>query len=76
MTASNLFKRSTLLLCIGLAFGLSACGGGDSTANHAAGELSAEQSIVINNGAEPESLDPHKVSGVPELTCCASCWWG
>ncbi len=66
MTASNLFKRSTLLLCIGLAFGLSACGGGDSTANHAAGELSAEQSIVINNGAEPESLDPHKVSGMPE----------
>lgn len=28
--------------------------------------LAAVQEIVINNGAEPESLDPHKVSGVPE----------
>ncbi len=28
--------------------------------------LAAVQEIVINNGAEPESLDPQKVSGVPE----------
>lgn len=28
--------------------------------------LAATQEITINNGAEPESLDPHKVSGVPE----------
>ncbi|UNU73207.1 ABC transporter substrate-binding protein [Moraxella nasovis] len=29
-------------------------------------KLAANQTITINNGAEPESLDPHKVSGVPE----------
>ncbi len=29
-------------------------------------ELAEVQEITINNGAEPESLDPHKVSGVPE----------
>lgn len=28
--------------------------------------LADTQEIVINNAAEPESLDPHKVSGVPE----------
>lgn len=28
--------------------------------------LSATQEVTVNNGAEPESLDPHKVSGVPE----------
>lgn len=29
-------------------------------------ELAEDQSIVINNTAEPESIDPHKVSAVPE----------
>lgn len=28
--------------------------------------LSEKQEIVINNGAEPQSLDPHKTEGVPE----------
>lgn len=28
--------------------------------------LAEQQSIVINNTAEPESIDPHKVSAVPE----------
>lgn len=28
--------------------------------------LAETQEITINNGTEPESLDPHKVSGVPE----------
>lgn len=28
--------------------------------------LASVQEIVINNGAEPESLDPHKTNGVPE----------
>ncbi len=66
-----------LLLALSLAFGLAACGGGQSsqpTAGSApqagsqtqAGELADKQEVVINNGAEPESLDPHKVSGVPE----------
>ncbi|MBF0784813.1 oligopeptide ABC transporter substrate-binding protein OppA [Muribacter muris] len=29
-------------------------------------KLRAKQEIVINNGAEPASLDPHKVEGIPE----------
>lgn len=29
-------------------------------------KLRAKQEIVINNGAEPTSLDPHKVEGIPE----------
>lgn len=29
-------------------------------------DLAASQEVAINNGANPESLDPHKVSGVPE----------
>lgn len=28
--------------------------------------LAAKQEIVINNGAEPQSFDPHKTEGVPE----------
>lgn len=34
--------------------------------NKAEVALAEEQSIVINNTAEPESIDPHKVSAVPE----------
>lgn len=29
-------------------------------------KLRAKQEITINNGAEPTSLDPHKVEGIPE----------
>lgn len=71
----TVFKPSALLAALGLAFGLAACGGGQQTAETPAagqseaaqaGELAEKQEVVINNGAEPESLDPHKVSGVPE----------
>lgn len=31
-------------------------------------KLADKQEIVINNGSEPTSLDPHKVEGVPEST--------
>lgn len=69
------FMPSALLLALGAA--LVGCGGGDKTATTteankqdaaapAAGDLAEKQEIVINNSAEPESLDPHKVSGVPE----------
>lgn len=64
-----------LLAALGLVFGLAACGGGESkpaapaasgAAAAVSGELAEKQEITVNNGAEPESLDPHKVSGVPE----------
>lgn len=65
------------LLCACLATALFGCGdknqqqnntesakaGEQNTANM---ELADKQEITINNSAEPESLDPHKVSGVPE----------
>lgn len=64
---------SLMLLALSAAFGLAACGGGSDKAAAPAGnavpistELAEKQEIIINNGAEPESLDPHKVSGVPE----------
>lgn len=55
---------------------LAACGGGDGTpggaqraAAQAGGgsgtELAAEQVLHWGNGAEPQSLDPHKSEGVP-----------
>ena len=70
------FMPSALLLALGAA--LVGCGGNDKAATTteankqdaaaapAAGDLAEKQEIVINNAAEPESLDPHKVSGVPE----------
>lgn len=74
MNTSNSVKP--LLLALGLAFGLAACGGGDNKAPAAgasgadaavqSGELAEKQEVVVNNGSEVESLDPHKVSGVPE----------
>lgn len=63
-----------IVLTLSLALGLTACGGGSKdsgsqatqTSTPQSTELAEKQEIVINNGAEPESLDPHKVSGVPE----------
>ena len=71
------FMPSALLVSLSLA--LFGCGGDDSAKKQqpasgepqqspaaASGDLAEKQEITINNGAEPESLDPHKVSGVPE----------
>ncbi|MFC0820024.1 ABC transporter substrate-binding protein [Moraxella marmotae] len=60
---------STLSIAVGLA--LVGCGGSGSTSNDAStvsttGELADTQTIVINNGAEPETLDPQKAKGVGE----------
>lgn len=73
---------TTTAIAVGLSFALTACGGGDKPAkeaekadapaekarNKASGkvELAEVQEITLNNGSEPQSLDPHKVSGVPE----------
>lgn len=40
--------------------------GTSNSANIDPSVLAETQELVINNSAEPESLDPHKVSGVPE----------
>lgn len=66
-------KQPTIrLIALASLLALAACGGGQSeskpqaSAAPASGELAEKQVLVINNSAEPESLDPHKVSGVPE----------
>ncbi|STY93790.1 ABC transporter substrate-binding protein [Moraxella bovis] len=65
------FVPSALLVSLSLA--LFGCGGDKESTQTSAGntsvatgELADTQEVTINNGAEPESLDPHKVSGVPE----------
>ncbi|OOS23373.1 ABC transporter substrate-binding protein [Moraxella pluranimalium] len=76
---NSLMTPSRLALALGFTTVLAACGGDKKaentapTAEPAAAatdaskvELAETQEITINNAAEPESLDPHKVSGVPE----------
>ncbi|MEQ4911260.1 oligopeptide ABC transporter substrate-binding protein OppA [Proteus terrae] len=62
---SNLTKKSALAIAISAIFGLSAL-----TANAAVVpdgvKLAEKQVLVRNNGSEPQSLDPHKIEGVPE----------
>ncbi len=60
-------KLAPLALALSTALLLTACGGDKKAADtQAPTTLAAVQEVTINNGAEPESLDPHKVSGVPE----------
>lgn len=56
---------SALTLSIGLLFGSIALPVQMAQAQEVQ-QLAAKQVVTINNGTEPESLDPHKVSGVPE----------
>ena len=67
-------KVGVLTAALALALGLTACGGsgGEKKADgKAAGGAVAtlpanKTTLVMNNGTEPESLDPGKTSGVPE----------
>ncbi|USZ15298.1 ABC transporter substrate-binding protein [Moraxella sp. FZFQ2102] len=64
MKPSSLSLR--LLGVLGLCM-LSACGTSQTDAPAAVHSKPTDpKALIINNGAEPESLDPHKVSGVPE----------
>ena len=54
--------RALLVLSLSCAVALSACGGGESRVE--AGNR--EQVLHWGNGAEPQELDPHIVTGVPE----------
>lgn len=61
-----------LLVPTSLALAMMMVGCGDKSASNSGSAdidpnvLADKQELVINNSAEPESLDPHKVSGVPE----------
>ena len=67
-------KLGVLSAAVALALGLSACGGsgGEKKADGKAvgGAVAAmpanKTTLVVNNGTEPETLDPAKSSGVPE----------
>ena len=63
MDISNALAKSFLALCVGiLCLALVACGGSDRPA-----DVAAKNGILLmGNGAEPMSLDPHLVTGVPE----------
>lgn len=75
---NSLMTPSRLALALGFTSLLAACGGDKKAENTAPAaesttaaatastDLADTQEITINNAAEPESLDPHKVSGVPE----------
>ena len=56
-------RSLTALLCtLLIACGLVACGGGDTRVS----EGNREQVLHWGNGAEPQELDPHIVTGLPE----------
>ena len=42
----------------------------------ASAAVAAEQVLIFNNGAEPETLDPHKMTGVPEHTLALALFEG
>lgn len=69
-TRKLLTVRSPITLALAAVLGASLIGCSDkevsSTTEIDNTVLAENQSIIINNTAEPESLDPHKVSAVPE----------
>lgn len=61
----NLSRKSALALAISAIFGLSAMGANAAVVPDGV-KLAEKQQLVRNNGSEPQSLDPHKIEGVPE----------
>lgn len=69
---TTIFLPTSLAVAI-LAIFMTGCSDKTATDNNTSSSgnidpsvLADTQEMVINNGTEPESLDPHKVSGVPE----------
>lgn len=66
---SSIFLPTSLALAMSMTGCSSDKSGTDSQAAAVDPNVLADtQALVVNNGTEPESLDPHKVSGVPEST--------
>jgi len=66
---SSIFLPTSLALAMSMTGCSSEKSGTDSQAADVDPNVLADtQALVVNNGTEPESLDPHKVSGVPEST--------
>ncbi len=63
---TNITKRTLLAAGIMAAMGVVSVGTSFAAAVPAGVTLSDKQELVRGNGAEPQSLDPHKIEGVPE----------
>ncbi|VXC84234.1 oligopeptide transporter subunit; periplasmic-binding component of ABC superfamily [Enterobacterales bacterium 8AC] len=63
---TNITKKSLLAAGIIAALGITAMGSAIAAEVPAGVQLADKQELVKNNGAEVQSLDPHKIEGVPE----------
>ncbi|CAI0881223.1 oligopeptide ABC transporter substrate-binding protein OppA [Serratia entomophila] len=63
---TNITKKSLLAAGIIAALGITATGSAFAAEVPAGVQLADKQEIVKNNGSEVQSLDPHKIEGVPE----------
>ncbi|WP_213992280.1 oligopeptide ABC transporter substrate-binding protein OppA [Sodalis sp. dw_96] len=63
---TNITKRTLLAACIIAALGVVSVGTSFAAVVPAGVTLSDKQELVRGNGAELQSLDPHKIEGVPE----------
>ncbi|TQI80725.1 oligopeptide transport system substrate-binding protein [Serratia fonticola] len=63
---TNITKKSLLAAGIIAALGITATGSAFAADVPAGVQLAEKQEIVKNNGSEVQSLDPHKIEGVPE----------
>jgi len=63
---TNITKKTILAACVMAALGVAAAGTAFAADVPAGVQLADKQELVRNNGSEVQSLDPHKVEGVPE----------
>ncbi|ANS43268.1 oligopeptide ABC transporter substrate-binding protein OppA [Serratia inhibens] len=63
---TNITKKTILAAGILAALGITATGSAIAADVPAGVQLAEKQVLVRNNGAEVQSLDPHKIEGVPE----------
>jgi oligopeptide transport system substrate-binding protein len=63
---TNITKKTILAAGIIAALGITATGSAFAADVPAGVQLADKQEIVKNNGSEVQSLDPHKIEGVPE----------
>lgn len=63
---TNITKKSLLAVGIITALAMASVGSSFAAVVPAGVQLAEKQVLVRNNGSEPQSLDPHKIEGVPE----------
>ena len=63
---TNITRKTLLAAGIMAALGITTAGSAFAAVVPAGVQLAEKQEIVKNNGSEVQSLDPHKIEGVPE----------